>query len=82
MSETSIDSVSLKQTERVVVETETGKIIVTGQLGPIATPSITMANDIDISNLVDGATLVYSDLTFKWHATNLLEKQIMEGGQY
>jgi len=78
----SVESVSLKQTERVVVETETGRVIVTGQLGPIATPSITMANDIDITQLVNGATLVYSDSTFKWHATNLLEKQIMEGGQY
>lgn len=79
---TSIESVSLIQTERVVVQTPTGRVIVTGQLGPKATASITGANDIDLSLLVDGATLVYSEQSEKWHATNLLEKQVMEGGQY
>lgn len=78
----SVESVTLTQTERVVVRTENGTVIVTGQLGPRAVASITDAYDVDLTQLVDGATLVYSNSSSKWHATNLLEKQIMEAGQY
>lgn len=82
MSTENIESVTLTQTERVVVTTDQGRVIVTGMIAPRANISITGASDIDIEDLVDGATLIYSNINQKWRATNLLEKQIMEGGQY
>lgn len=82
MSTENIESVALTQTERVVVTTDQGRVIVTGMLGPKANMAISGASDIDLTTLIDGATLIYSNSSQKWRATNLLEKQIMEGGQY
>ena len=82
MSTENIESVTLTQTERVVVTTDQGRVIVTGQLAPKMSPSINNAYDVDLTSLVDGATLVYSTTSSKWKATNRLDKQIMEGGQY
>lgn len=39
-------------------------------------------DDIDVSGLGDGSVLVYSTANSKWEATNLLEKQTVECGQY
>jgi hypothetical protein len=39
-------------------------------------------DDIDVSGLGDGSVLVYSTASSKWEATNLLEKQTVECGQY
>ena len=39
-------------------------------------------DDIDVSGLADGSVLVYSTANSKWEATNLLEKQTVECGQY
>ena len=74
------DKVTLTQTERVVTTVEKGTIVVTGVMGPPGSGNISDSGDIDLSGLVDGATLVYSAPTAKWQATNLLEKQIMNGG--
>lgn len=38
--------------------------------------------DIDVSNLNDGSVLVYSTNVSKWKSTIILEKQIVECGQY
>jgi hypothetical protein len=38
--------------------------------------------DVDLQGLTDGALLVYKNNTAKWTAGTILEKQIMEGGQY
>lgn len=81
MSE-SVESVSLTKTERVVVEQPVQHIIVTGPLAPRNTLALNSAYDVDISGLSDGDLLIYSMESLKWQATKLLEKQIMEGGQY
>jgi len=39
-------------------------------------------DDIDVAGLGDGSVLVYSTASSKWEATNLLEKQTVECGQY
>lgn len=74
------DSVALTETERVVEREESSTVVVTGVLAPIGTTSITNAPDIDLTNLADGATLVYSQPTAKWQATRELDRQIMNGG--
>lgn len=61
---------------------EVTKIITSGMMPPNIVSSITNSVDIDISALQDGGTLVYSTATNKWVATNLLDKQIFEAGQF
>lgn len=74
------ESVSLTQTERVVERQEEGTVVVTGVLAPLSSSTISGAGDIDLTGLTDGATLVYQQNISKWLATNLLEKQVMNGG--
>jgi hypothetical protein len=74
------ESLTLTQTERVVEREETGTVIVTGVLAPIQTISINTAPDVDLTNLTDGATLVYSQPAAKWQATRELDRQVMNGG--
>lgn len=81
MSE-SVESVSLTKTERVVVEQPVQHVIVTGIMAPRNTLALNSAYDVDLTNLGEGSLLVYSMESLKWQATKLLEKQIIEGGQY
>lgn len=74
------DKVTLTQTERVVATVERGTIVVTGLMGPPGSGNIADSGDIDLTTLTDGATLVYNASTSKWQATNVLEKQTMNGG--
>jgi len=39
-------------------------------------------DDVDLTNLNDGSLLIYSTQTSKWTAGVLLNKQIIESGQY
>jgi len=82
MATEKIESVTLTQTERVVVSTDQGKVIVTGMVGPKSYNSISEAYDVDVSSLVDGATLIYSTAASKWQASTNLEKQVVEGGEF
>ena len=43
---------------------------------------ISKLDDVDMTGLDDGSVLVYSTANSKWEATNLLEKQTVECGQY
>lgn len=43
---------------------------------------ISKMDDVDVSNLTDGSVLVYSADSSKWESTIILEKQIVECGQY
>jgi hypothetical protein len=43
---------------------------------------ISKLDDVDMTGLDDGSVLVYSTASSKWEATNLLEKQTVECGQY
>jgi hypothetical protein len=60
----------------------TSQVVSVGVQGPAGPSKINSAQDLDISNLSDGSMLVYSLQTEKWTATQLLEKQTMECGQY
>jgi hypothetical protein len=67
---------------QVVTGDNSSTVIVTGIMGPAVTSSISQSNDVDMSQLQDGGVLVYNILTNKWVATNLLDKQIFEAGQF
>jgi len=60
----------------------TNQVVSVGIQGPAGPAQINAANDVDVSNLTDGSLLVYSTQVEKWTATQLLEKQTMECGQY
>jgi hypothetical protein len=70
----------------------------TGQIGPPGGPpgpqgppgprgipgpnQINTANDVDVTELINGAVLVYKTEISKWKSTTLLNQQTMEGGHY
>ena len=71
--------------EAVLVSNDTAQTIVTGLMGPPGRDGIqnlSQAGDIDSTELIDGATLVYNASTSKWKATNKLDNQILEAGQF
>ena len=65
----------------VIVQNEVNYAIVAGVIGPTSN-SISTMEDVDLTNLADGGLLIYSTSTSKWIAGNLLEKQIIDSGQY
>jgi hypothetical protein len=69
-------------TRTVVVQTQQAQTIITGQMGPPGAATFGELRDIDLSQLSSGSTLVYDTLTNKWTATNLLDQQIVECGQF
>jgi hypothetical protein len=76
-------SVIQEQTiNRVVTDDKPARIITSGMLPPAMVSSITGSLDVDITQLQDGGVLVYNTATNKWTATNLLDKQIFEAGQF
>lgn len=69
------------QNQQIVAKTETGTVIVTGVLGPVAyAGSMSNLADVNTTGLTDGSVLVYSQSLGQWLATTTLEKQIMNGG--
>ena len=78
-----LEQVLVTEQEVVVVSTDTTGVVITGIMGPPGTnSSISNANDIDKTELTDGATLVYRADTAIWRATNRLDNQILEAGQF
>lgn len=67
---------------RVVIDDKPARIITSGMLPPPAVNSLMASSDVDLSQLQDGGMLVYNIATNKWTATNLLDKQIFEAGQF
>jgi hypothetical protein len=67
---------------RVVTDDKPARIITSGMMPPPAVNSITASGDVDLTNLQDGGVLVYNTATNMWTATNLLDKQIFEAGQF
>lgn len=53
-----------------------------GPQGPAGVTNISQATDVDVTNVSDGAVLVYASTSSKWTATTTLEKQAVEGGHY
>lgn len=76
---TQVEKVTLVSTERVVVETPSTSHVITGGLLPPSS-SISSSVDVDLTNLTNGAVLVYQENTAKWQATKTLENQVMNGG--
>lgn len=66
----------------VIVEHKQPQVIVAGMIGPQGVTTIEGLQNVDISNLTDGALLVYKSLVQKWVATTTLDAQNMEGGYY
>jgi hypothetical protein len=66
----------------VVINTQQPNIIVSGMIGPTGVSSFSGLTDIDLNQLAAGSVLVYNAGTQKWTATNLLEQQIVESGQF
>ena len=80
--ENTLEQVTITEQEVVVVNTETSGIVVTGIMGPPGTTTISGLTDIDRTDLTDGATLVYKASNAVWKATNKLDNQILEAGQF
>jgi hypothetical protein len=77
-----MEKIVVTDTDTVVVENVAGNIVVTGIMGPPGKTTITNADDVDTSQLTDGALLVYRAQTGRWFATNRLDNQILEAGQF
>ena len=66
----------------VVTENSRPQVIVTGLMGPPGASSFAQLQDIDLTQLGSGSTLVYNTQTQKWTATTLLDQQVIESGQF
>jgi phage baseplate assembly protein gpV len=76
-------SVIQEQTiNRVVTDDKPARIITSGMMPPPVANSLSNSLDVDVTQLQDGGVLVYNTSTNKWTATNLLDKQIFEAGQF
>ncbi len=53
-----------------------------GEVGPSGVTRITQAEDVNTTELVNGALLIYRSDTATWVATNSLTNQIVECGQF
>jgi hypothetical protein len=71
-----------QQVNNLVVEDKKATVIVTGMMPPPVASSITNSVDVDLQQLQDGGVLVYNSTTQRWTATNLLDRQIIESGQF
>lgn len=72
-------------TNTVVTESDSSFVVVTGIMGPAGRDGIrnlSQAQDLDLTELSDGSLLVYNSTSSKWKATEKLEKQILEAGQF
>jgi len=75
--------VNSQQTKVVSVNTQSNnEVVAVGIQGPAGPNLIATANDVSITDLRDGSVLVYSTAVSKWEATNKLQKQELEGGQF
>lgn len=67
----------------VVQNPTTTTVVTTGMmLTPPSASSLSNSTDVDLTALANGGILVYNTSTSKWTATNLLENQIFEAGQF
>ena len=76
------EKVVVNESSVLVVEDTSSTIVVTGLLGPKTEMLLGQANDIDFTDLKDGSVLVYSTNTAKWVATEKLNKQAMDCGEF
>jgi hypothetical protein len=76
------NAVIIEKKEPVVVSSQSQtKVVVGGMIGPTPT-RLAGLHDLDLTQLSAGSLLVYNAGTEKWHATNLLDQQVFEAGQF
>lgn len=78
----SVEHIVVTEQGAVVVDTGGPQVVLTGIMGPPGASSITDMQDLDKTELTDGATLVYKANTATWRTTNKLDNQILEAGQF
>lgn len=76
-----VQTIATEANNTVVVQNQSSFAIVAGAIGPRAN-SIGVMEDVDLTNLADGGLLIYDDSIKRWVAGNLLQKQVIESGQY
>lgn len=74
--------VVVTDTNTVTIEVGTPTVVLAGAMGPPGASELSAIADVDVTNLQDGGILVYAQATQRWTATNTLERQILEGGQF
>ena len=74
--------VVVTDTNTVTIEVGTPTVVLAGAMGPPGASDLGSMADVDATNLQDGGILVYAQATQRWTATNTLERQILEGGQF
>lgn len=74
--------VVVTDTNTVTIEVGTPTVVLAGAMGPPGASELGSMADVDVTNLQDGGILVYAQATQRWTATNTLERQILEGGQF
>lgn len=79
---TDLEQVVVSEEQVLVIQSDSPQVVLTGLMGPPGFTSITNANDVDKLQLTDGAVLVYKSQTATWKATNILDNQIIEAGQF
>lgn len=70
---------------KIKVNQGTSQVVSVGIQGPAGADGITsisQANDVDMTNLVDGSVLVYETGSSKWVSKILLDKQTIDCGQF
>lgn len=82
-------ALTISEIDTVVVSADTAVTIVTGLMGPMGpkgadayVPTLASIPDVDTVNKQNGSILVYSTITNTWVATNTLNNQTIEAGQY
>lgn len=83
--ENTLESILVSEQEVVVVTAETSGVVVTGIMGPAGRDGISKLSDmvdVDKTGLIDGAMLVYNSTVAKWEATEKLNKQAIECGEF
>lgn len=79
------ERIIVSDTETAVVNVNDSIIVLSGVMGPPGLSGINKisdADDIDKTDLADGAMLVYKELTTKWTATKVILGQVLEAGEY
>jgi hypothetical protein len=76
------NAVIIERKEPVVVSSQSQtKIVVGGMIGPHVT-TLKGLSDLDLTDLAAGSLLVYNAGTEKWTATNQLNQQSVDAGQF
>lgn len=82
VNESQVITIDQSNTTIALASNDNSTVVVTGLLGPKSELRLGLADDVDFSGLIDGAVLVYSSNTSKWHATEKLNKQAIDCGEF